>query len=72
MSTPKTEKRRAPIFATCCRCHGEKVPQDWRPGPGYDPRMRQFKCRRCRRVEYRVITNEDLLTAIDIYVKAVT
>jgi hypothetical protein len=34
---------------------------EWRPGPGYDPNIREFRCIGCKTLFYKRCTNEELL-----------
>ena len=38
----------------CPRCLDRAPITPWRPPPGIDPGMRQYKCRRCDLVTYKV------------------
>jgi len=39
----------------CPRCLARAPITSWRPSPGIDPGMREYRCRRCGLVTYKVI-----------------
>lgn len=34
-------------------CGGLMVETDWKPPPGFDQRLREYQCARCKKKEYR-------------------
>jgi hypothetical protein len=45
-------------FANCPRCSDPAPIGDWQPGPGLDPHIRQFRCRRCKLTFYKLLSKE--------------
>jgi hypothetical protein len=36
---------------------------DWYPPSGYDPNLRQFRCKECGKIFYELLTDEEIVRA---------
>jgi len=51
--------------AKCPACGLVGEPVSWKPGPGYDPAMRKFRCRSCGETLFLIIESNEHLLDID-------
>lgn len=49
----------------CPQCRGQGLPTVWRPGAGFDPCMRQFRCTRCNCEFYIIADTPEAVSDID-------
>ena len=48
------------LYMKCLKCGGRAYITDWEPLLGQDPTMRQFRCRGCHRLVYKLLDQEEL------------
>lgn len=57
--------------AKCRNCSTLGDPTSWRPIPGFDPAMRQFRCPCCRKEWFQILDTNEQLKAYDTLSKEI-